>query len=165
MNKMYIFILLFFVQFFSTIEISTGQCREYIESLVEEQLQPYTSDGNFVAETLGEGDSYQVTRTFNKGQSYKISICGMELFMIEMTITDPNKNVLFKNFGEDQEENTNTQTTDEGEEDGTENLGNRSWEFTPQQTVNLTISVKIPVITKNLKHRLEGCLGILIGFK
>ncbi len=152
---------LFLISIFSI--NSYAQCREYIESLREAELEPYTCDANFTAVTISEGDSIQVNRTFNKGQSYKIKVSGMDLFMVEIKIIDNNKNVLFKNYGEDNPVKTNAK---EGEEDDElASLGNRAWEFTPDQTVNLIITVRVPVLTKDKKNRVEGCLGVLVGFK
>jgi len=71
---------------------------------------------------LSEGESVEFYRTFMSGLNYKIDVCGMEMFFKEITISEVEKkdngkrivkNVLFKNFGKDTEEQIVTTSTGE----------------------------------------------------
>ena len=137
-----------------------AQCHEYIETIAESELEPYILDGNFVSPIVTEGETVTLTRTFLAGQSYKIDVCGMEMFFKEITITE-DKTVLFKNFGKDSEDKM--VTTSDG---NTFPLyGLNFFEFTPDHTMNLKIKVKITPFQGGGGLKLEGCLGILVGFQ
>lgn len=138
-----------------------AQCREYIETIAESELEPYTLDGNFHSPIVTEGETVTLTRTFLEGQSYKIDVCGMDMFMKEITITE-DKTVVFKNFGKDSEDKMMTTS------DGTvlPVNGLNFYEFKADHTMNLKIKVKItPFPGGGGGVKLEGCLGILVGFQ
>ncbi len=137
-----------------------AQCREYIETIAESELEPYILDGNFLSPVVSEGDVVTLNRTFLAGQSYKINVCGMDMFFKEITITE-DKTVLFKNFGKDSEDKIITTS------DGTALPlnGLNFYEFTPDHTMNLKIKVKIVPFDGGSSLKLEGCLGILVGFQ
>ena len=97
-----------------------AQCREYIEAIAESELEPYVLDGNFESPILSEGESVEFYRTFMSGLNYKIDVCGMEMFFKEITISEVEKkdngkrtvkNVLFKNFGKNTEDQIITTST------------------------------------------------------
>jgi hypothetical protein len=156
MKKIVISVLLAFI----IQTVSMAQCHEYIETIAESELEPYILDGNFVSPIVTEGETVTLTRTFLAGQSYKIAICGMEMFFKEITITEE-KTVLFKNFGKDSEDKMVTTS------DGTTFplYGLNFFEFTPDHTMNLKIKVKITPFQGGGGLKLEGCLGILVGFQ
>ncbi|MCQ2973190.1 MAG: hypothetical protein MJ211_00075 [Bacteroidales bacterium] len=137
-----------------------GQCREYIESIAESELEPYILDGNFLSPIVSEGEVVTYTRTFLEGQSYKLDVCGMDMFFKEITITE-GKTEIFKNFGKGTDDKFVTL------EDGTmlPLNGINFYEFTPDHTMNLKIKVKIVPFDGGSSFKLEGCLGILVGFK
>ena len=146
-----------------------AQCREYIEAIAESELEPYVLDGNFESPILSEGESVEFYRTFMSGLNYKIDVCGMEMFFKEITISEVEKkdngkrivkNVLFKNFGKDTEEQI--VTTSAGESLPLNGLN--FYEFTPDHTMELLIKVKIVPFEGGGGLKLEGCLGILVGF-
>jgi hypothetical protein len=137
-----------------------AQCHEYIETIAESELEPYILDGNFIAPIVTEGETVTLTRTFLAGQSYKIDVCGMDMFFKEITITEE-KNVVFKNFGKDSEDKMFT--TSEGTTLPV--YGLNFYEFTPDHTMNLKIKVKITPFEGGGGLKLEGCLGILVGFQ
>ncbi len=128
-----------------------SQCKEYMEAISGMKLHPYTLDGDFIAPILTEGDSIVVHRTFSSGKTYKMAIVGLELFRIKVKITDSNKNLLFKNF--------------DNPEDQIENEGVRTWEFAPDQSQNLIITVTVPIMAGKIQNRMKGCVGVLVGFK
>ena len=147
-----------------------AQCREYIESLAEAELDPYVLDGNFESPIVTEGSSVEFYRTFMSGLNYKIDVCGMDMFFKEITISEVEKkegsnkrvvrNVLFKNFGKNTEDQIVTTS------DGTSLPlnGLNFFEFTPDHTMELLIKVKIVPFDGGGGLKLEGCLGILVGF-
>ncbi len=142
------------------VSIASAQCREYIETIAEMELEPYILDGNFHSPIVSEGDEVKLNRTFLAGQSYKIAVCGMDMFFKEITISE-DKKVLFKNFGKDTQDKL--VTTSDG------NMlplnGITFYEFTPDHTMNLKIKVKIVPFDGGGSMKLEGCLGILVGFQ
>jgi hypothetical protein len=147
-----------------------AQCREYIEAISESELEPYVLDGNFESPIVSEGDVVDFYRTFMSGISYKIDICGMDMFFKEITIAEVeqkdgggkkiDKQVLFKNFGKGTEEQIITTS------DGTALPlnGLNFFEFKPDHTMELHIKVKIVPFDGGSSRKLEGCLGILVGF-
>lgn len=142
------------------IQSAYAQCREYIETIAEMELDPYILDGNFLSPVVSEGDVVNLNRTFLAGQSYKIAVCGMDMFFKEITITE-DKKVVFKNFGKDSQDQIITTS------DGTmvPLNGLTFYEFTPDHTMNLKIKVKIVPFDGGGSMKLEGCLGILVGFQ
>jgi len=152
-----LFLALFTILFQLT---AKSQCREYIETIAESELEPYILDGNFLSPVVSEGETVTLARTFLAGQSYKIAVCGMDMFAKEITITE-DKTVIFKNFGKDAEEKMMTTS------DGTvlPVSGLNFFEFTPDHTMNLKIKVKITPFEGGSSLKLEGCLGILVGFQ
>ena len=146
-----------------------AQCREYIEAIAESELEPYVLDGNFESPIVSEGDAVEFYRTFMSGLNYKIDVCGMDMFFKEITISEVEKkdggkrvvrNVLFKNFGKNTEDQIVTTS------DGTALPlnGLNFYEFTPDHTMELLIKVKIVPFDGGGGLKLEGCLGILVGF-
>ncbi len=137
-----------------------AQCREYIETIAESELEPYILDGNFHSPIVSEGEVVTLTRTFMEGQSYKIDVCGMDMFFKEITITE-GKTEIFRNYGKGTEDKMVTLS------DGSELPlnGINFYEFTPERTMNLKIKVKIVPFDGGSSFKLEGCLGILVGFK
>lgn len=156
MKKIFVIVCL---SLLSVVQVS-AQCREYIETIAESELEPYILDGNFLSPIVSEGDLVTLTRTFLAGQNYKIDVCGMDMFFKEITITQ-GKTVIFKNFGKNTEEQFIT--TADGE---TLPLnGCNFYEFTPATSVTYNIKVKIVPFDSGSSFKLEGCLGILVGFK
>lgn len=143
-------------------QVSTafGQCREYIETIAEQELEPYILDGNFHAPVVTEGETVTLNRTFLAGQSYKVAVCGMDMFFKEITISE-DKKVIFKNFGK--EARDKIVTTSDGMSLPLEGLN--FFEFTPDHTMNLKIKVKIVPFDGGGSMKLEGCLGVLVGFQ
>lgn len=137
-----------------------SQCREYIESIAESELEPYILDGNFLSPIVSEGETVTLTRTFIAGQSYKIAVCGMDMFFKEITIKE-DKTVLFKNFGKEAEDKQIV--TSDGITLPMQGLN--FYEFTPERSQTLKITIKVVPFDGGSSFKLEGCLGLLIGFK
>jgi len=160
MKRLIIFIPIFiFILFYSN--AAKSQCQEYIEAVAEYELEPYILDGNFQARIIYEGDSIQVYRTFLAGNSYKISVIGMDMFTKFITITDADGFIVFKNYQINDEEpvyfESKTGETVSG-------FGINYWEFVPETSQNLKITVQIEKIAKKDKLRIQGCVGVVVGF-
>jgi hypothetical protein len=161
MKKSIIFLTILLITIFYS-QIVKSQCQEYIEAVAEWELDPYILDGNFQARIIYEGDSIQVSRTFLAGNKYKISIIGMDMFAKNITITDDDGFIVFKNYliGDEDPEYFLTST---GE--SVSNIGINFWEFEPEYSQNLKITVEVEKIAKKQKLRLQGCLGVVVGFE
>lgn len=162
-------LLISLVMWLAGLGAANAQCREYIEAIAESELEPYVLDGNFESPILSEGESVEYYRTFMSGLNYKIDVCGMEMFFKEITISEVEKKdngkrvvkrVLFKNFGK----NTEDQIVQTSTGESLPLNGLTFYEFTPEHTMELLIQVKIVPFEGGGGLKLEGCLGILVGF-
>ena len=137
-----------------------GQCGEYIESIAESELEPYVLDGNIQSPIVSEGEVVTYNFAFQAGQSYKLDVCGMDMFFKEITITE-GKNEVFKNFGKGTDDKFVTL------EDGTmlPLNGLNFYEFTPDRNMNLKVKIKIVPFDAGSSFKLEGCLGVMVGVK
>lgn len=160
MKKAIIFLPIFILTLFYSITLK-AQCQEYIEAVAEWELEPYVLDGNFQARIIYEGDSIEVTRTFLAGNKYKISVIGMDMFTKTITITDSDGFIVFKNYPIG-DEDLGTFTSQTGDEISC--FGVNYWEFEPETSQNLKITVEIEKIAKKDKLRIQGCLGVVVGF-
>jgi len=159
-KKVKILISLFFIIILA--QGVNAQCREYIQAVAAYQLEPYTMDGNFLSPEIYEGEKVELSRTFLKGQKYKIMVIGMDLFEKKITITDSDGFIIFKNYTLKNNEETQYFTDFEG--NNIISLGSNYFEFAPQTSQNLTIKVELEQKAKRKKKRLKGCMGIVVGF-
>jgi len=160
MKKSIIFLSIIIISIFYSVT-AKSQCQEYIEAIAEYELEPYKLDGNFLSPIIYEGDTVSLTRTFLAGNKYKISVVGMDMFVKYVTITDADGFIVFKNYPIGEEVSTNF-TSQSGEEIA--DFGSNFWEFTPTESQNLKILVEIEQIATKQKLRIQGCLGIIVGF-
>ncbi|MBP5503199.1 MAG: hypothetical protein IKR94_08560 [Bacteroidales bacterium] len=137
-----------------------AQCGEYIESISDSELEPYILDGNVQSFILSEGEVVTANFAFQAGKSYKLDVCGMDMFFKEITITE-GKTELFKNFGKGTDDKFVTL------EDGTmlPLNGLNFYEFKPDHNMNLKVKIKIVPFDAGSSFKLEGCLGVLVGVK
>lgn len=160
MKRNLIFIPILFLSLFYS-QSSFSQCQEYIEAVAEWELEPYLLDGNFQARIVYEGDSIQVTRTFLAGNKYKISVIGMDMFMKNITITDADGFIVYKNYLIGKEE---PEYFESNSGEMIMNVGTNYWEFEPETSQNLKITVEVEQVAKKKKLRIQGCLGVVVGF-
>ncbi len=161
MKRKYKIIISIFIAM-AIIQSSNAQCREYIKAMAGMQLNPYVLDGNFLSPEIYEGEQVELTRTFLQGQKYKIMLIGMDMFERKITITDSDGFIIFKNYPSKNSEEARYFEDING--DQIMNFGSTYFEFTAEESQNLTIKVEIEQIAKKKKHRLKGCLGIVVGF-
>ncbi len=139
-----------------------AQCREYIKAVAGYQLESYTMDGNFLSPEIYEGGKVELTRTFMKGQKYKIMVIGMDLFEKKITITDSDGFIIFKNYASKESEEPKYFSDING--DRIINFGSNHFEFAPETSQNLTIKIELERKARWKRKRLKGCMGIVVGF-
>lgn len=153
---------IFFVFFTVLLPIvGKSQCMEYMKSIASESLFPYVVDGNFYAPVVYEGDEIEMTRTFLEGHRYKIAVVGMNFFQKKITISNQNGNVVFSNFNFGKSVKRTFNDYDGYE---VECAGSNYWEFEPSESMNLVIHVEIEKKAKRKKSRLQGCIGVIVGY-
>ena len=162
MKKTNLIIILLISFLFNSVQSVNAQCKEFIESIAPAELTPYVIDGNFLSPVLYEGDEISLTRTFLAGQQYKIQIVGMNIFAKEITITDNDGFIVYKNYAMKKSEKPSYFTNYKGEK--IINFGCNYWEYKPEQSQNLKITVKVEQKAKSKNKRMRGCMGIVIGF-
>jgi len=159
MNKKIIFSFLLFI---SIPFIINAQCKDYMRSVAASSLDPYILDANFWAPVVYEGEKIELNRTFLARQKYKIAVIGMEFFTKEITVLDEDGFILFQNFSSKRNDNTQYFTSING--DRIACFDSNYWEFELDRSQNLTIIVKLERKARKKRDRLQGCLGILVGF-
>ena len=160
--KKYILIISFFAIFSFTYQITNAQCKQYIQAIAPMQLEPFVIDGNFLSPVIYEGDQISLTRTFLVGQKYKVIVVGMDIFEKKITITDQDGFILFKNYSSKITESPRYFTDENG--DKIVNFGSNYWVFEPTVSQNLTITIEIEQKAKSKKKRIQGCMGVVVGF-
>ena len=161
MKKNIIRILIIFL-LLSIFQSVNAQCKQFIQSFAPMQLNPYVIDGNFLSPVVYEGEEISLTRTFLAGQKYKILILGMDLLDKQITITDNDGFIIFHNYPIKKNEQPAFFTNNSQEK--IINFGSNYYEFEPEQSQNLKITVKIERKARWKKKRMQGCLGIVVGF-
>ncbi len=158
MRKIFVITILLLINTFTF-----AQCREYIKAIAPSQLEPYVLDGNFFAPVVYEGDKVTLKRTFLAGQRYKIMILGFDLLQKHITIKDESGLVVFQNYLPKRQKVLNCAFMD-FEGNMIPCLGSNYFEFKPDVTTNLEITVTIERKAKRKKDRIRGCLGIVVGY-
>jgi hypothetical protein len=83
---------------------------------------------------------------FNSGQSYRIIVCGEGVLgPVEFVVKDVSGTILFSNKKQE--------------------VFTDSWDFSMDQTMQLTVSVKVPDQVDKTLFNTEGCVTVLVGFK
>ena len=86
----------------------------------------------------------------------------MDLLGKQVTITDDDGFIVFHNYPIKKEEQPTFFTNNNGEQ--VINFGSNYYEFEPEQSQNLKITVTIEKKSFWKKNRMKGCLGIIVGF-
>ncbi|HBI80925.1 MAG TPA: hypothetical protein DDY04_03020 [Bacteroidales bacterium] len=124
---------------------ANAQCKNFAKTICRLELSPYIHDGNYNAAILTEGEEAELFKTFYAGQEYRISVCGSEMLTkIEFLIMDVDRKVLYTNA----KDNYAT-----------------SWDFKVENTQQLIILVKIPVVSSKNEELKSGCVAIMFGLK
>jgi len=122
-----------------------SQCKHFAQQVCKKELTPYIHDGNYNAAILTEGESAEMYKTFYSGQNYRIFICGSgNLPNVQFQVLDVNRNVLFDNSSKEYAE---------------------KWDFIPQTSQQLIISLKVGNSENEADEPVSGCVAIMIGIK
>jgi len=144
MKKLYTTILVLFI--FALIPFTShSQCKHFAKQVCKKELSPYIHDGNYNAAILTEGETAEMYKTFYSGQNYRVYICGSNILPdLQFQILDVNRNVLFDNSNHDYIE---------------------KWDFVPQSSQQLIISLKVGNSEGESEEPVSGCVAIMIGIK
>jgi len=121
-----------------------AQCKQFAKNTCKSGLSPYQHDGNYTANLLVEGDEADFYKTCHSDLNYRIGICGSNnLSAIEFKVLEARTNkVLY---------------------DNSLNNFEWKWDFTPESSTQLRITIKVPVADENTGEPGEGCVAIMIG--
>ena len=118
-----------------------GQCRQFAVSK-KKTLEDFIHDGAYTSISMKPAQNVQFTKTFFKGQRYRLVLDGApELMKTELRVFDLNQNLVYSNV-----------------EEGV----SKKWDFVVESTRNLIIMVSIP---RSANMNASGCVSALIGFK
>ena len=123
-----------------------AQCKTFVKGTCIPQLTPYVHDGNYQAVIMGEGEEAEVYKTIFAGQAYRLLVCVDELLPnVEFVVSDIRRNILF---------------------DNRKNGNVKIWDFKPDGSQQIKISIRIPKSQKqgaDNKEIIFGCVGVLFS--
>lgn len=144
MKKLYNIIFILILMFAIPLT-GNSQCKHFAQQVCKQELEPYIHDGNYNAAILTEGESAEMYKTFYANQNYRVFICGSNaLPPIHFQILDTDRNVLYDNKSDD---------------------FSQKWDFIPEASQQLIISLKVKNSEKNTDEPISGCVAIMIGIK
>lgn len=122
-----------------------SQCKHFAQQVCKADLAPYIHDGNYNAAILTEGESAEMYKTFYAKQNYRVFICGSNVLPeIHFQVLDVNRNVLYDNKKNDYQP---------------------YWDFMPESSQQLIISLKVENSEEESEEPVSGCVAIMIGIK
>jgi hypothetical protein len=123
-----------------------AQCKSFSKKTCLPKLAPYMNNGQLNTTIMTPGQTADMVMNFNSGQSYRIVVMGEGVLgNIEFQVADAAGKVLFKNRSGDDFSDT--------------------WDFTVEQTTQLTLTVKVSDQVDKTQMSTEGCVSVLVGFK
>lgn len=124
---------------------ANAQCKRFTKKNCLPKLDPYIYNGQLNSATLAQGDIAELNLTFYPDQDYRIFVCSDPILgNVHFKLFDQDKNLIYDN-----------ETTDYLP----------YWDFSTNQSMELTLRVMIPEKTESDIDVKEGCVSILIGFK
>jgi hypothetical protein len=144
MKKLFTLTPLFFL-FMSISIVGVSQCKHFAKQVCKKDLAPYIHNGNYNAAILTEGETAEMYKTFYAKQNYRVYICGSSSMpRIHFQVLDVNRNVLYDN----------------------KNNGFKMvWDFIPEASQQLIISLKVTGNDSVNSEPSSGCVAIMIGIK
>jgi hypothetical protein len=122
-----------------------SQCKHFAKQVCKKELNPYIHNGNYNAAILTEGETAEMYKTFYAKQNYRVYICGSSAMPdIHFQVLDVNRNVLYDNKNHDYK---------------------MKWDFIPESSQQLIISLKVENSEKESGEPVSGCVAIMIGIK
>ena len=138
-------VVLSFVVAFSSLD-AQAQCKAFVKSDCLPQLEPYIHDGSYQAVMMSEGEEAEVYKTIFAGQQYRLYICVDNILPdVEFVVSDIHRKILF---------------------DNRKNGNVKVWEFKPDASQQIKITIRIPKTKKQNSSEQEiafGCVGMLFG--
>ncbi|HMA63306.1 MAG TPA: hypothetical protein VKP78_11700 [bacterium] len=144
MKKIFTITLLLAIFMFSPLS-GKSQCKHFAKQVCKKELAPYIHNGNYNAAILTEGENAEMIKTFYADQNYRIYICGSAgISKIRFQVMDINRNVIYDN----------------------KNDGYKTkWDFIPESSQQLIISLKVGNSHKEGENPVSGCVAIMVGVK
>ncbi|MFP4620466.1 MAG: hypothetical protein ACLFM7_04105 [Bacteroidales bacterium] len=122
-----------------------SQCKDFAGEVCKEELAPYTLRGNYDAAILTEGETVELHKTFYANENYRIYICESAVIpKIRFQVMDDSRNVIYDN-----------------KHDGYKT----KWDFAPESTEELIISLKADNFQKDGEDPASGCIAVMVGIK
>jgi vacuolar-type H+-ATPase subunit F/Vma7 len=139
-------IVTFFLVTVFSLPNAHAQCKSFVKNGCLPQLAPYIHDGNYQAVIMSESEEAEVFKTVFAGQQYRLLVCTDDVLPdIEFVISDIRRNILF---------------------DNRKNGNVKIWDFKPEASQQIKITVRIPKSSKEnaaTKELIYGCVGVLFG--
>jgi len=124
---------------------ANAQCKRFTKKKCLPSLTPYIYNGQLNSAILSQGDVAELNLTFYPDQDYRIYVCSDPILgNVHFKLYDKDNNLIFDN-----------ETMDYLP----------FWDFTTNQTMELTLKVIIPEETDPNTVVKDGCVSILVGFK
>lgn len=122
-----------------------SQCKPFAKKVCEKELTPYIHDGNYHVSILSEGETAKIYKTLDAHKNYRIYICGSENIPgIHFQVKDRNQTVIYDNKNDDYK---------------------TKWDFVPDSSQEVLISLKVDNSTKESEIPVSGCVSVMIGVK
>ena len=126
---------------------AVAQCKAFVKAGCLHQLNPYIHDGNYQAVIMSEGEEAEVYKAVFAGQQYRLFVCIDDAMPnVEFVVSDVRRNILF---------------------DNRKNGNAKIWDFKPEASQQIKITVRIPKSSKADTSEAEiifGCVGVIFGF-
>ncbi|MDR1865584.1 MAG: hypothetical protein LBR08_08435 [Bacteroidales bacterium] len=123
----------------------TAQCKVFVKGACIPVLNPYIHDGSYQAAIMSEGEEAEVYKTVFAGQQYRLYVCVDQVMPdVEFVVSDIHRNILF---------------------DSRKNGNVRQWDFRPDASQQIKVTVRIPVRKENNENPTIGCVGVFFGLK
>jgi len=124
-----------------------AQCKAFVKTGCLPQIAPYIHDGSYQAVMMSEGEEAEVFKTVFAGQRYRLFVCIDDVMPdIEFVVSDIRRTILF---------------------DNRKNGNVKIWDFKPDASQQIKITVRIPKTQKvgaAEKEIVFGCVGVIFGF-
>ena len=138
-------VLFLFLMTFSLQNVM-AQCKSFVKTSCLPQLAPYLHDGSYQAVIISEGEEAEVYKAVFAGQQYRLFVCIDDVLPnVEFVVSDIRRNILF---------------------DNRKNGNVKIWDFKPEASQQIKITVRIPKPKKEGSFEKEivfGCIGVLFG--
>lgn len=128
-----------------TVSSAFGQCRSFTKNTCRPMLEEFIPNENFNSVMLVPGDEAELKLTFYGGQEYRLLVCGHPVLgELNFSVLDKKKNELYSRTHENEK---------------------NYFDFRPESTQQLIVTVNVPVRDNPNQLIHEGCVTIMVGYK